>query len=610
MINVGLKGNVVKADKSFNKQWLMALIITFLICCIPRMLFAHMLIPYSVYDEGPALAAPAYFAGRDWTSITAISAYYGFGYYGLFAPIFKLTVDPYIIYFVIILVNIFVQVSYGLIAFVVMRKYLKLNNIFSVTIGSCICSYLTTVRPIIYNEIPLVLLNWTIALVLCYLVKNRMNKCKKNIGTILLFAMIAYALTIHTRAVILLLALLTVVLVYKSMYKEWIISIRAVLPGMIIVAAAKFLVAVVQNVVWGAAERNGVANTAIDLGLDRLDLFDLTTWKGFFLVFIGQISTINLFCGGLFVSALYILIKYAILNLKSFRDEENNRYYLILVVMFLLCCFSMVAGQAVSWMYSIYPSLINGEVGDVSGYKAFSYIRYMGAFIGPIILCALVIVNKNSLFMREVDIARVILVNLLVLWLWMTYVLPLLDSNPHALEAYAPFCFRKAHDAIGLEQYRVALPWYLIICFFLVISGFKRNSKIYYVFVLSLLIFQVTYMAKYNDSYYGKERSKTAAICYEFLEKLSEQCQIPETIYAYNTDVQRLQFYLNCYQIEPDIPEHISQKTILIYQGKLSELTDIDLKEWNYISLGNNVYFLFQQEEYKKHILALGYEIL
>lgn len=596
--------------KRSDKKWLLALLITFLVCYIPRMLFGHILIPYAVYDEGTALASAAYAAGKNWTSVTSISAYYGFGYYGLFAPLFKVTDNPYVIYFTIVEINAFVQALYGVIAFGIMRKFFKMDSFLMVSIISCICSYLTTVRPVVYNEVPLVLLNWVAALNLCVLIKNRSDIKKKNIDTILLFGLIAYAFTVHTRSIILLIALLFVVLVYRLLYGEWLISLKMAPFGIGFIAAARCCVKLVQNIVWKAGERTSVANTTIDLGVDSLNIFDLTTWKGFFLVFIGQVSTVNLFSGGLFVMSLYILIKYALLNWKEIKNKDDDRYHMVLALLFLLCCFGMVAGQAMSWMYSIYPHLLNGDTGDVYGYKAFSYIRYMGAFIGPVILCGLVIIHKNKAFMQRIDFFRIIFINLLVLLMWSSYVMPLLDSNPYALEAYVPFCFRKAHDAISIEQYRAALPWYLIICLFLAISCFIKKLNIYYLFVLGLLIFQVSYMAEYNDSYYGEERSRVAALCYEFFGELSKNCEVPETIYAYNTDAQRLQFYLNNYQINPVIPDKALTDTILIYQGKLEELTDIDLEKWNYILLDNNVYFLFQQEGYRDVISSLGYEIL
>lgn len=574
------------------------------------MLFGFILIPYAVYDEGPALASAAYFSGKDWSSISSISAYYGFGYYGLFAPLFEMTDNPYVIYFVIVQINAFVQALYGVIAFRIMRKFLKVDNFFIVTISSCICSYLTTVRPVVYNEVPLVLLNWLIALTLCILVKIGTDSRKKNIGTLFLFGLMAYAFTIHTRSIILLLALLLLVLVYRICYEEWLISLRMIPFGIIFVVVARECVELVQNLVWKSEDRISVANTTINLGIDSLKIFDLTTWKSFFLVFIGQISTINLFSGGLFIMSLYIIVKYVLLNWKALKNKSDNRYYAVLTLMFLLCCFGMIIGQAMSWMYAIYPSLQNDEVGNVHAYKAFSYVRYMGAFIGPFILCSLAIIQKNKFFLKRLDIVKIVVIDLLVLILWTNYVLPLLDSNPYALEPYVPFCFRKAHDPISIEQYKAALPWYLIICNFLVLSCFTKNLKSYYVFVLGLLIFQVSYMAKYNDSYYGEERSKTAAICYDFIEKLSNNCKVPKTLYAYNTDVQRLQFFLNNYQIEPVIPDDIVEDSILIYQGKLDELTDIDLKEWNYILLGNDVYFLFQQKEYKEYVISMGYDIL
>lgn len=593
-----------------NKKWLISLLITFLICYIPRMLMGFTLTPYAVYDEGPVLASAAYLAGKDWSSITSVSAYYGFGYYALFAPVFKSTDNPYTIYFVICEVNAFVQALYGVIAFFIMRRFFKVDRFFKVIVIACICSYLTTVRPVIYNEIPLVLLNWIIAYLLCSLVHNKCDQKKKIVNSIFLFIVIAYALTIHTRAIILLMGLIVVVLIYWWIYKEWLVSLKTVSFCIIAVVLAKYCVNLVQDIVWKASERVSVANTSIDLGIGKVNLFDITTWKGFFLVFIGQVSTINLFSGGLFIMALYVLIKYAIINRRRISDNEENRYYFVLSLLFLLCCFGMVAGQGLSWMYAIYPSLVNNDIGDVYGYKAFSYVRYMGAFIGPFILCSMIIVQKKKNFLKKTDILRIVLLQLVVILLWYSFVFPLLDGNPYALEAYVPFSFRKAHEPVRIEQYKAAIPWILVVVIFILTTILFKDFKLYYSFVLGLLIFQVSYMAIYNDSYYGKERSLVSATCYEFFNELNAQCDLPEIIYSYKLDKQRLQFFLNNYKIEPNIPEKVSSDTILVYQGKLSELVDIELDKWNYISLGNNTYFFFQQEDYIDTIKSMGYEVL
>lgn len=593
-----------------EKKWFISLLITFLICYIPRMLMGFILTPYSNYDEGTVLSSAAYFAGKDWSSITSVSSYYGFGYYGLFAPIFKLTDNPYVIYFIITEVNAFVQALYGIIAFRIMHKFFIIDNVFIITSISCICSYLTTVRPIVYNEVPLVLLVWVATYLLCALIYYRCDKKNKNLYSILLFLVMAYALTIHTRSIILLMGLAIVVLVYLLLYKEWLISIKTVPFCVCAVAVARYSVKLVQNIVWKAGERTSIANTSIDLGITELNWFDPTTWRGFFLVFVGQMSTINLFSGGLFVMAIYVLIKYVISNWKNFRDSEENRYYISINLLFLLCCFGMVAGQGMSWMYSIYPNIVVNKVGSVYGYKAFSYIRYMGAFIGPFILCAMLIVNKVNGKLKKFDIWGIIFVQLFVLLLWYKYVFPLLEGNPYAMEAYVPFSFRKPYDLVSVERYRVALPWSLVMIIFMLTYLLKKNWKVYYVFVLGLLIFQASYMAIYNDSPYGKDRSAAAATCYEFFTELSQELEIPETIYSYEIDKQRLQFYLNNYQIAPNIPEVISDDTIFIYQGKLDNLVGIELEEWNYTLLGNNTYFFFQQEDYIDIIESMGYEIL
>lgn len=307
--------------------------------------------------------------------------------------------------------------------------------------------------------------------------------------------------------------------------------------------------------------------------------------------------------------AIYILIKYTVSNRKYFKDIEENRYYIIISLLFLLCCCGMVAGQAMSWMYSIYPNLISNNIGAIQGYKAFSYIRYMGAFIGPFILCSMVIASTKKTTLKNIDIVGIILIQLFILILWYQYVFPLLEGNTYALEPYVPFCFRKPYDSVGLEQYKAALPWNMVIVIFLMIYLLRKNLKPYYIFVLVLLIFQALYMGIYNDTPYGKDRSAAVAVCYEVFDDLSQEFEMPQMVYSHGIDVQRLQFFLNAYQVVPDIPKEININTIFIYQGSFKDLPDIDIGRWRYALLGNNTYFFFQREEYIDMIKSMGYEV-
>lgn len=421
-------------------------------------------------------------------------------------------------------------------------------------------------------------------------------------------------MTIHTRSVILLMGIAVIIVVYWFIYKEWLISLKTIPYCIICVFIAKYCIKLVQNIVWKMNERSSVANTSINLGIGGINWIDINTWKSFGLVFLGQINSINLFSGGLFLMSFYIILKYFIKNIDTLIiKSEKNRYYLVLSIGFILCCLGMVAGQALSWNYAIYPDIVNNATGKVYGYKAFSYVRYMGAFIGPFILCSMIITQKKDGFIKNIDIIRIILLQLLVIILWSKFVLPLLDGNPYALEVYAPFCFRKAHEAVNIEQYRMAIPWILLIITFVLSVMLFKNSNYYYIFALILLIFQVSYMAKYNDSYYGKERSLAAATCYDFFKELKlYNADVPETIYSFQIDKQRLQFYLNDYKIIPNIPEDIGTDTILVYQGKISDLEEQELKinEWNYVFLGNSTYILFQREDYINIIQTMGYEVV
>ena len=604
-------------NKIFYKKKLFWILITFIISFIPKLIVALFYVPYSSYDEGPTIACAAYLAGYNWSDIMSQSAYYGFGYYALFAPLFLITDNPYYIYIAIAIFNAFVQSLYGLIAFHILSYFFKMKDYMYICLAATICSYFTnTARIRSYNETPLILLHWLITWNLCCLIKNRQNNKKKLIYTLSISLLIAYSLLIHTRAILLPIILIVVIILYMLLYKEMLLSLKAIPFLILSIMSSRFLIKTVQKLVWLKDSSENLANASINIGsaFRHLNIFDLITWKALFYTIIGQLATLNLFSSGLFImSIVIILIYFNILKSKNgnFLLNEKNRYYVVLCVLFILCCFGTVVAQSLKWMYSLYPSLQQisetGITGKESAFKAFSYIRYMGAYAGPFVMCALSMILEGNIKYKKKYNISIILTGLIIQIIWMQCVYPLIANNGEAFEAYAPFSFRKPFVALSSDKYFCSVIWICNAYFIFMLSITKKNKKLYLSYVLVILIFQFIFMGITNDREYGIARAASSSEAYNFIQKLEANGLAEKDIYADNFDNQRLQFYLNRYKIHTNPP--LDDDYILFYEGKIENINNTEYYNCYYVKLDKQVYVFIKGADYISLIKKCGYRL-
>ena len=80
------------------KRWAV-LACLFLVAWIPRVILCMQTVPVrTLSDELATISGAAYFAGLDWSAVISNAGYYGSGFSALFAPLFLLTDNPFVIY--------------------------------------------------------------------------------------------------------------------------------------------------------------------------------------------------------------------------------------------------------------------------------------------------------------------------------------------------------------------------------------------------------------------------------------------------------------------------------------------------------------------------------
>ncbi len=553
------------------------LIIAFLIAFLPRIYLCLQEYPVRmISDEIATLSGAAHFAGLDWSAVISKAGYYGSGFYGLFFWLFKLTDNPFIIYKCMLMGAALAQAFVTVVSFVIMQRHFEIREGKILCIFSVACSYFAVTFPNrTYNEHILILLSWIITLLFLELKKCIGHKVKTGILTGILILILAYGLTVHTRALTLWIACAFVVLLYFYLYKKWLVSKLVILVGGILgyIAGTQF-VAMIQKTVWAANSGEAVRNGAINVSIN-FKLLDPTTWFSALSVVLGQLNTISVFTGGFMILCLVFMTW---LFFGMLRDRWNNKNLIIvedkalyfIISVFLLSCVGMtIVAQTISWLPGVIQGVQDGFGTELYPMKAITYIRYFGPYLGPGIMAGFACGYKNrDWFKRYFKPALIIFFVLQVYWT--VAILPFIKNNGVTKEVFVALSLSKPGQKVDLMTY---LPGVIITVavFLLILYLYKKNKAVFPVMIVcGLCMFQYIYTSIYFDQYASKKNMKKANAGYALVQKMQNKVELPKKLYVYDakekTDHQIFylyQFMLNRYEIIPELPEKEDEQAII-----------------------------------------------
>ena len=142
---------MVKLKSIENKKLHTAeyLMISFLICLLPRLFFLKDVYPLSVTGDETFMFMPAAtWAGLDWSGNAESYRYYGYGFVALLTPLFKGIENPIILYRIIVGCMILFQALVGPVSYYIMKRYFAMKNSLPTTAVSVACSYLVFLRAV------------------------------------------------------------------------------------------------------------------------------------------------------------------------------------------------------------------------------------------------------------------------------------------------------------------------------------------------------------------------------------------------------------------------------------------------------------------------------
>lgn len=547
---------------------------------LPRLIFLFQTYPMSIGpDELFSMGPAAKLVGYDWSGVMQNYRYYGYGYTALLIPFFKLFHDPVVLYRMIVLLMILAQSVIAPIAYHLMKTYLKVENEKILFLSSVCCSYLVAVRAVYtYPEFIYVLLMWLLAWILLKLNQVADNKRKKIVYTLSLVLILFYASTVHSRATAVWIAVAAGIVYYGWVYRKQLVSI----PVCLVMGAVAFIVSqkgiekVVAYIVNASSEN--VSNTGVYFGAGYL-LEDVKSWTAWANIIIGQLNEAVVVTGGLAVFAVVMILLLLWKGLKRKKGETAEVQlispYLVLGSIFIMAVVITIGGQSISWLGGV-TSAMQGT-GDPDQFRAFTYFRYYGAYVGPLLMIGIsYFYQKKEWFGRLYPVVCVITV--LLQGYWVLCILPYVYNFEGCCWDFAPFSLTKGFvDEIRLRTYLPATILVFAILFVSYILYKKHKMQFVLGILCIMLVYSYCYNAVNHEGYRGQKNFSDVDDSVNLLESLDESDALPDVIYVQDTFVEKYlyQFYMLEHPVVSTLPSEEEKETIFLCKDpeEFGELT-------------------------------------
>lgn len=606
-------------------------LVIFLMAFIPRAILCFFAEPVAIIsDEVATIAGGAYWAGLDWSAVVSHAGYYGSGMTAWTSIFFRMTDDPKIIYILITLFCTLIQSVTSLISYDILKKIFNIeNSIFNIVVSVASSYLVMTASIVVFNEHGLILISWVCAWILLKLDESVKagGKKKKMFYTLLLMIVLAYGLTLHTRVLMMWIALVITVILYAWIYKRFLISLPvSIIIGGIFYCLAKFYVQGIQEALWlvNSGTENvvgGLRNAEVTGILPALrNLLSPQSWQAWFNIILGQLHTIAVFTGGLFIVFIIIFIHFIWKKLwRKTLDEEKagiERSMLLVIVFFAICIAGTIAGQSLMWLSGSIDVIKNGFDNNLYATKAYGYLRYFGPYCGPVFLMGAIYLYhwKKKIFDYKIPIV----VSFIILeFYWLVCIVPYIyrTTQVGALEFYVPYSLENLYDTIGL---RTIIPASVVLLVSIVLNTFWiKKDRLINVFVWTgcLFIYTYFYIGIVWNMEFSEQNKVLAQKSYELIREVEDEIDLPKEIYVDDSwkkydhnNYYMYQILLNRYKIIPGIPDSTYEEVVFFTNDTYTEDNYEKWKKqgYNYYRIGEYELLLVKGEKLQSQFKNAG----
>lgn len=608
---------IFEKQEKKQKQWFM--IISFLLCLLPRLLFLTKVYPMSITgDESFMFMPAASWAGLDWSGNAGNYRYYGYGFVALLTPFFKLVDDPIFLYRIFVSFMILFQALAGPIAYHIANKYFALKNSIAALFLSVSCSYLVFVRAVyVYNEFVYDLVVWLIFWCFLELLRQQEQKGKKAFYTVMLMVLLTYEMTLHSRGITLWLALGITIVFFIWVYRTCIISLPVMaITGIVGYFFSKKGIDYIVQMFTDVVSSGEVSNTEVSFSI-LSNFSSAKSGMGWFFIVLGQINSMVLVTGGIaiigFVWGCRVLWDALFRKKEIVRAGETGRNYVLVLTYGLAASAITILGQSFSWLPGVAGSIEMNETTDAM--RAVTYLRYYGTYFVPVLFVSLIWVVKNREQFK--NMFRPLVVSMIGLQtFWVIFAIPYITGYNGTSWEFNPFSLTNGwEDTIRIRTYLPAVA--IAVLFFLLFFYFavREKTTVGLILLSGLLFYTYGFNSLYHEGQRGELNYSYMNRSYELYQVLQEQKALPEKIHVEDfyfpetgqSLVSEAQFILKNEVLVSDLPDvtvkdgifitcDSREKKELFQQGFL--FSQIDENEYWYVK-GEKIQSILEKEGIK-----------
>lgn len=604
--------------KSFFKKYIYWIGV-FLGATIPRIILILFAYPVrTISDEISTISNGALWAGFDWSDVLSNAGYYGSGMIVLFTPIIRFVDNPILMYRLILLCESLLYGMGAIICFYILRKLFNINNEKYCCLVSIACSYVVAVRTmIVYNEHMLTFLSWVFILIILLACKNEYNKRLKCKLSIICVIFLSYSLTVHTRAIIFWGAVAIAIIIGYFLYRRWILSVPILIciGGPLYFLVQRYNDFMKENL-WLKNGDHQLRNEAVTSS-PLIELFRPRTWHAWGNIFFGQIQTINVLVGGIFLATLVLIVTLSVRYIRLRQVKHQNEItigFTIIVGWFCLSAIIVtILGQVASWGIWATDGMSLGIPSSSYGIKAFTYIRYFAIYCGPLVMIFFAWCYYHKKWFQQ-SFKTILLIFIELQIYWFCAIIPYIYQNNTLTEVYIPFALWNENREIDIRLFLPASIVCIIIMFAFYVCSKKEKIFVPVILTIGILLFQYYYNGIIYD-YNNSIRSYNIANAgYELINDLTDYQDVPNDIYVYDAtekeDHQNYMMYqilLKKYHIVPGLPSMEENEAIIFSNGLLVNEEELTQCGYSRTQLDENEFVYVKGDKLQETMSLMGF---
>lgn len=581
--------------------------------------------PWAMGDELGVLATGAHFAGYDWSSVfqapngaTTEVTYYAGGFGIFLTPLFMFIKGrTYLLYQSILLVCALVQSIPSVIAYRILRYTFKIENrVFCAFIAVASCFFVTSRATNAMNENALILSMWIATYILVLLVGYQ--KRKKCLLSICLAFVLGYSYTLHSRSLIMVAGTFFVIIIFSIIYKKRLVVWTAFIPCYLLfqILAIKYN-AFIQEAVFKINENTIVYNTssvaAESIISQFWSLFTENHWRAIGDILLTNVFGLNVVSTTLFLTVFFVWICRLFLNFRMKRKSEiyneTDENFIVIGSFTFFCIWLMICLYTIQGLGNTIAALEDGVCT-----RAHFYLRYPGAFCGPVILLSAVIMQKNWFSIKKMLCSLLGMAICAIYTCWS--ILPRISENYD--KQFDFYNFFSPWAILGYGEYMSTHKFYCVLIIMLVLGIFigllilKRKFILYAVLLTSLFVYQYMYISIKFDAPSSRELHfsviSTATMFRENKDLVEEVGTIYFPLLAGRWEIPYVvQYYIPELKVMRSMPDSNEENAVVI---AFRELEDSELlsAECYLANLDDGSYLYVFGENSKEVFEGIGIE--